>query len=91
MVIIVRGVGWSLEWFAIQLRHWIYLGPDMGSEGLKASHRKNCCRRAERVRHLQAINPDRYSPSDPALLMERHAMNSCQTCLLICDPLFLQT
>jgi len=78
MEIAVRCVGLGLEWFGIQLRHWIYLGPDMGSEGLKASVRKNCCRRAERVRHLQAISSDRYSPSDSAalIIMEIHVTHS---------------
>ena len=45
------------------LRHWCYLGPDF-VDGLKPMTRKNCCKRSERVRHLQAINKEMYSPSN---------------------------
>ena len=53
---------WPLG-FGMQPRHWIYLGPDFQAEGTRATSRRNCCKRSERVRHLRAISKEKYSPS----------------------------
>jgi hypothetical protein len=44
-------------------RHWVHMGPEFTDGGAKPQNRKNCLKRAEKVRHLVAINADKFPPS----------------------------
>ena len=45
------------------LRHWVHLGPDFVEGGEKMSNKKNVVPRAEKLRWLKEINPERFSQS----------------------------
>ena len=53
-----------LAWMTdIVPRHWVHMGPEFTDGGSKPQNRKNCLKRAEKVRHLVAINADKFPPS----------------------------